>query len=53
MSEINMFNPIFKENAHGRNMQGDAHVEQNQNSFLRAKPWVPGGDKSMFTVIIH
>ena len=25
----------------------------NDNAFLHAKPWIPGGEKSIFTVVIH
>ena len=28
--------------------------EKNKTtSFLHAKPWIPGGEKSVFTVVIH
>ena len=31
-----------------RNTRGTAYL-----NFLHAKPWIPGGEKSIFTVVIH
>ena len=31
----------------------EANLSYNDIFFLHAKPWIPGGDKSIFTVVIH
>ena len=34
-----------------------SQINQNpvtdERLFLHAKPWIPGGEKSIFTVVIH
>ena len=34
-------------------MKIDTSVDGGEPSFLHAKPWIPGGEKSIFTVDIH
>ena len=28
-------------------------IHFDENIFLHAKPWIPGGEKSIFTAVIH